>query len=368
MFQVNMMLDDQKMEVVQKLELIDDLQRLGISYHFEDKINQMLNHIYHQDCKNYQTDLFSTVLRFRLLLRQHGFEIYLIVSRTIRVNSSQTLGTTLKDCYSYTKPLSLLVRQALELPLHWRIQRPNARWFMNAYERRPNMNPIVLELAKLDFNIVQATHQQELKHVSRWWEQSSLSEKLPFARDKLVECYLWTIGGLFEPQYRYSRIMATKVNAFITIIDDKFDVYGTLEELQLFNNVIQRWDIEGIDTLPNYMQICFLALNNFIDEMAYHDEMKRGDVPKSIQCYMNEIGADREEARTYIRFLINETWKKMNEEQVADSPFQQEFLRSSVDLGRMAQYMYQYGDGHGMHFPQMKVCISSLLFEPIVLA
>ncbi|KAI3473716.1 hypothetical protein Pfo_031357 [Paulownia fortunei] len=137
--------------------------------------------------------------------------------------------------------LSLLVRNALELPLHWRIQRPNARWFIDAYGRRPDMNSVVLELAKLDFNIVQAKHQEELKHVSRWWEQTCLAEKLPFARNRLVECYFWTIGGLFlQPQYGYSRIMATKVNALLTVFDDMFDVYGTLEELQLFNNAIQR--------------------------------------------------------------------------------------------------------------------------------
>lgn len=53
------------------------------------------------------------------------------------------------------------------LPLHWRIRRPNARLFIQAYERRQDMNQIVLELAKLEFNVVQATHQQELKHVSR---------------------------------------------------------------------------------------------------------------------------------------------------------------------------------------------------------
>lgn len=42
--------------------------------------------------------------------------------------------------------------------------------------------------------------------------------------------------------------------------------------------------------------------------------MKRGDVPKSIECYMKESGGHREEARDYVRFLIYETWKKMNDE------------------------------------------------------
>lgn len=63
--------------------------------------------------------------------------------------------------------LSLLVRNSIELPIHWRTQRPNARWFIDVYERSSGMNPMLFELAKLDFNIVQATHQQELKHVSK---------------------------------------------------------------------------------------------------------------------------------------------------------------------------------------------------------
>lgn len=63
--------------------------------------------------------------------------------------------------------LSFLVNHALELPLHWRMPRLESRWFIAVYEKRQEMNPSLLELAKLDFNIVQATHQEDLKHVSR---------------------------------------------------------------------------------------------------------------------------------------------------------------------------------------------------------
>lgn len=38
--------------------------------------------------------------------------------------------------------------------------------------------------------------------------------------------------------------------------------------------------------------------------------MKRGDVPKTIQCYMNETGADEEEAQEHVRYLTGETWKR----------------------------------------------------------
>ncbi|CAK9177780.1 unnamed protein product [Ilex paraguariensis] len=193
----------------------------------------------------------------------------------------------------------------------------------------------------------------------------------------------WTVGVIFEPQYGYCRRMLTKVNALITTIDDVYDVYGTLDELKLFTNAVERWDINAMEQLPEYMQICFLALYNSINEMAddalkeqgVHvipylrkaDEMKRGDVPKSIQRYMNQTGASKEEARKHIRFLIRETRKKMNVARVADSPFSQTFIGMAVNLGMMDQCMYQHGDGHVSQSSVTKDRILALLVEPITL-
>ena len=60
-----------------QLELIDVLQRLGIYYHFEDEIREILNIIYSEynsqdEWKN--EDLYATALEFRLL-RQHGYDV-----------------------------------------------------------------------------------------------------------------------------------------------------------------------------------------------------------------------------------------------------------------------------------------------------
>ncbi|KAF5952754.1 hypothetical protein HYC85_010698 [Camellia sinensis] len=60
-----------------------------------------------------------------------------------------------------------LVAHALEMPLHWRVLRLEARWFIDVYERRPDVNPTFLHLAKLDYNILQVTYQDDLKHMSR---------------------------------------------------------------------------------------------------------------------------------------------------------------------------------------------------------
>ncbi|XP_034703599.1 (-)-alpha-terpineol synthase-like [Vitis riparia] len=488
-----------------QLELIDLLQRLGISYQFEDEIKRLLNSIYcnhNIDDKWKKENLHATALEFRIL-RQNGYSIPQDVFSSFKDEigdfkacfSEDIQGilclyeasylsiegeSILEEARDFTKKhlegclrqnidenLAILVSHALELPLHWRMLRLEARWFIDAYERSQDMNPILLEFAKLDYNMVQAKHQEDLKYASRWWRSTRLGEKLSFARDRLMENFLWTVGVIFEPQFGYCRRMLTKVNAMITTIDDVYDVYGTLEELELFTDAVDRWDINAMDQLPEYMKICFLALYNSTNEMAYDllkdqgshiiaylrkawadlcksylleakwyharytptlqeylsnawisisapailvhafffvtnpitedalecleqycniirwssiilrlsddlgtssDELKRGDVPKSIQCYMHETGACEEDAREHIKCLIGETWKKMNEDRVMESPFSQTFIGIAINLARMAQCMYQYGDGHGVQDRETKDRVLSLLIEPIPLA
>ena len=80
---------------------------------------------------------------------------------------------------------------------------------------------------------------------------------------------------------------------------------------------------------------------------------------------MNETGASEEDAREYIRYLISATWKKMNEERAATSPFSETFIEIAFNLGRMAQCMYQYGDGHGVGNHETKDRLLSLFVQPI---
>lgn len=55
-----------------------------------------------------------------------------------------------------------------------------------------------------------------------------------------MENFYWTIGIGFEPELTYFRRMGTKIVSLITMIDDVYDVYGTLDELKLFTNAIER--------------------------------------------------------------------------------------------------------------------------------
>ncbi|XP_028771258.1 terpene synthase 10-like [Neltuma alba] len=321
-----------------QLELIDILQRLGVDHHFGLEISNIIKNIYkNRDQLKRNNNLFATALEFRLL-RQHGYDVssevfkgflddngnfqsglsidikgilslyeasFLSMEGEIILDEARDLSSTsLKEfvCQNNEEnETSPLVNHALELPLHWRISRLEARWFIDVYERRQNMSPALLKLAKLDFNILQAKYQEDLKNTSRWWKRIGLGEKLNFSRDRMVENFVWTVAFAEEPRFGYYRRVATKVNALITIIDDVYDLYGELEELEIFTEVIDRWDINGIDSLPEYMKICFLALYNFVNEVAFDilKESGRNIIPHLKKMWANLCKSYLVEAKWY---------------------------------------------------------------------
>lgn len=306
-------------EPLERLEFIDALERLGVSYHFEAEIATILKNIYgdHVDHRNtlIQTgDVHAMALEFRLL-RQHGYMVtqdiftkfkdesgnfneslstdikgllslyeasFLLMDGENLLEEAKEFTTKLlklnlnKDSCESNSYISMLVSHSLELPLHWRMPRMEARWFIDAYEKNPDMNTTLLSFAKLDYNMLQAIHQQDLQQVSRWWESTGWREKLPFTRDRVVENYLWSLGEAFEPKYQAYRDFETRINITTTCVDDVYDIYGTLEELELFTNAVSRWDVNELEKLPEYMRICFNGLFNLINELAYFTLKEHG--------------------------------------------------------------------------------------------
>lgn len=76
--------------------------------------------------------------------------------------------------------------------------------------------------------------------IFRWWKDLDFVTNLPFARDRLVECYAWILGVYFEPQYSLARRLLTKAIVMTSVIDDTYDAYGIFEELELFHEAVER--------------------------------------------------------------------------------------------------------------------------------
>ncbi|KAL3719359.1 hypothetical protein ACJRO7_004332 [Eucalyptus globulus] len=177
----------------------------------------------------------------------------------------QALSFSLKHLESIDKeqlspPLAAQVQHASKQTIRRGVPRLEARRYISMYEAEPLHNKVLLSLAKLDFNHLQKQHQEELFDLARWWMGLDFKSKLPFARDRLVEGYFWILGVHFEPELAPVRRMMTKVIAMTSVLDDIYDVYCTYKELELFTRAVQRWDIDCINELPEYMQVFYKAL------------------------------------------------------------------------------------------------------------
>lgn len=76
--------------------------------------------------------------------------------------------------------------------------------------------------------------------ISQGGGKNWIAKALPFTRDRVVELYFWSLSVYFEPQYKVGRNILTKVLCFISIADDIYDTYGTIDELTLLTNAIER--------------------------------------------------------------------------------------------------------------------------------
>nr|QFQ50298.1 geraniol synthase [Atractylodes lancea] len=313
------------------MKLIDTIQRLGIGYVFEEEIHEILEKLTQGLLDD---SLYTVALRFRLQ-RHNGlhsnpevFQKFMDANGKFKESLSEDIEgllslheashlgangedilsqgnefTTrhLKGSVSQLSPkLGTQVLGSLELPRHLRMARLEAARYIEEYGNADDHNPVVLELAKLDYNHVQSLLQRDLNDVTRWWKHLGLASKLSFVRDRHIECFFWTVGVLPEPKYSSSRIVLAKTIAILLVIDDVFDTYGSYEDLVHFTKAIKRWDLNEMEQLPKYMKLCYMALYTITSEICDKILTQHGF---SVQPFLSKTWMDLVEA-----YLVEVEW------------------------------------------------------------
>lgn len=78
------------------------------------------------------------------------------------------------DREAISPSLARKIDHALHLPVHLTPCRVEARWFMDEYKEETEMNPEILKLAKLDYNILQTVHKKEAADLARFARKNKL--------------------------------------------------------------------------------------------------------------------------------------------------------------------------------------------------
>ncbi|KAE8668181.1 putative Terpene synthase 21 [Hibiscus syriacus] len=302
--QVKDMLMASAADPVENVKFIDTLVRVGVSYHFENEIENQLESIFksHHNLFTWNhLDINSTSVVFRVF-RQHGFKmscdvfnkfkdingkfkdnlmddvggmLSLYEAAYLRVHGEHILeealaftSVNLKSLANKSSPhLAKQITLALDQPLNKCPPRLAARNFLSFYEEDDSTNETLLKFAKLDFNRVQILHKQEISQIARFWEDNEFSSKLSYARERYVEAYTWANSVFYEPHYTLWRIILTKIIILVSILDDSFDAYGTPQELQRLIDALKRWEIGALDELQDYTKVVFKAVLVIFDEI-----------------------------------------------------------------------------------------------------
>nr|AGB05610.1 sesquiterpene synthase 1 [Valeriana officinalis] len=303
--------------VEEQLKLIDAIQRLGVAYHFQREIDAVLNNLLLFRSNKDNDDIYMVSLRFRLL-RQQGHDVSCSVfekfknidgrfkdslrddvrgllslyeATHMRVHKEDILEEALEfTIYELEQVVKLSsndtllaseVIHALNMPIRKGLTRIEARHFISVYQHDKSHDETLLKFSKIDFNMLQKLHQRELADLTIWWEKLNVAEKMPYARDRFVECYFWGLGVYFEPQYSRARKMFVKVINLTSLIDDTYDSYGTFDELDLFTDAVKRWNVNETDKLPEYMRPLFMELLNVYNAME--EELKEEGVSYRVE-------------------------------------------------------------------------------------
>ncbi|KAL6848541.1 hypothetical protein ACP4OV_021835 [Aristida adscensionis] len=314
---------------------VDNLRRLCIDHYFEEEIESAMDacmHFLHSD------DLLDATLAFRLT-REAGHDLSaddilqrftdgagkfnLSVSRDIRgllslhdmsqLNmgeetllykakefSRKHLASAMRYCLE--PGLSRYVRQSLDHPYHLSLMQYKARHHLSYLQSLPSRNIAMEELAIAEFQLNKLMHQKEMQEIKsrRWWIDLGLAQEIPVARDQVLKWYMWSMTILQGSSFSRYRVEATKIISFVYIVDDIFDIVGTIEELSLFTCAIKMWDISAADSLPSCMRSCYKALYTVTNEIADMAEKEHG---------LNPINHLRKAwARLFDGFMVEVKW------------------------------------------------------------
>nr|AGN70886.1 manoyl oxide synthase [Grindelia hirsutula] len=341
-----------------RLCMVDALKRLGITRHFRMEIQDVLDQTYRcwvQNDEQIFMDVATCALAFRVL-RTNGYDVSsdplaemtkmagasmnshnyteafkgvyaaLEVYRATHVIHEDVLSfederlrskkflqkiisTTTVPSNRHSEFIHEEVDNALKFPFNGCLERistrrniehynvDNTRIWKTAY-RSPNIaNEGYLRLAVEDFNTTQSIYRAEVQSLERWMEENKLNN-LKFARQNSAYCYFSVAATLSSPQLSDARISWAKNSILVTIVDDFFDVGGSMDEFANLIQCVERWEVNvDTDCISNEVRIIFLAIKDIVCWSGDAAFERQG---RDVKCHVIEI---------WLRMLKN-MWKE----------------------------------------------------------
>ncbi|XP_048572082.1 beta-selinene synthase-like isoform X2 [Triticum urartu] len=421
--------DGEDRSVADVVTLVETLERLGIDYHFRGEIGTALRRILNEEPEHGTTsphDLHVAALRFRLL-RQHGFWVSADIfdkfkdetgnfSPSLRNDPVSLLSLynaahmatpsedTLNDVIVFSRyhlevlrnklrpPMAEQVSRALDIPLPRTVGRLETMNYIREYEQVELNSGPLLELSKLDFELVRSLHLKELKALSLW--DRSAASILP---EYLHTFYIKLLDNIKEfedtlgPHEKYRLSYAEEAikslseyylheakwsnEKYAPSSKEHLEVshmslgFPTLAIVMLMgvDNTATKKAFDWAVNVPNIVRASG-QITRFLNDIASYKMGKTNnkDVANSVECYMKEHLVAGEEVVAVISALAEDTWRMMNQACMEIEPALLPAAQLVVNLTKMLEVIYLGGRDGYTFGGDLKSLITGLFLKPIV--
>ncbi|XP_022143530.1 valencene synthase-like isoform X2 [Momordica charantia] len=413
----------------EKLSLIDSIQRLGISYHFEGEINEILEHMQNDSCNlDDDEDIYIVALRFRLL-RQQGYSVSCEIFNRFTNGDGDFKETMLKDecgilslyeashlrmngenildkalafttthlqamAMSSSSPFSEEAKYALKWPIYKALPRFTTRHYISLYDKDPLKTNVLLSFAKLDFNALQKLYQKELAEASRW--DINGIDKLPGYMKVLYGAILEVYGeveqdigkdnnisfGLDcakEAMKRQCRAYFTEAKWFyegyVPTMEEYMEVASISASYHLFaaasflgmGDVASNEVFQWAKSDPILLSATGVIGRLMNDIVSHKFEQERGHVASAVECYMKQYGVSEGEAIHELEKQVIKAWKDIIEDYMKCTRFPNAILSCVMNVDRLSDFFYKEEDGYTFPNGETNRFITSMLKDPVPL-
>ncbi|CAO2145076.1 unnamed protein product [Urochloa humidicola] len=236
-----------------------------------------------------------------------------------------------------SSPLKEQVFRALEIPLPRVMWQVEAMHYITEYEKEDPNDTMLLELARLNFNLLRTAHLKEVKSLSLWDESavSLLPEYMRMFYIKTLSTFN-DIEDILELSVKYRMAYVKKefkLQSKNTVQQAKWlnekcmpsfkeqihmavlasgIQWGILTALMGAGQVVNNEAFEWAVNMPD-MSYAGAEVGRFINDIAAYKLGKcKNDFPTIVECYMEENSTTGEEAVEAVAEMVEQAWRRMN--------------------------------------------------------
>ncbi|GJN07814.1 hypothetical protein PR202_ga25678 [Eleusine coracana subsp. coracana] len=404
--------------------LVDTIEHLGIDHCFHEEIVAAMSRVRSEELEfSSSNDLHVVALRFRLL-RQHGIWVSADVFDKFRDGKNGSFSSslcsnprgllslynaahlavpgekTLDDAIAFAKhhlealrdelrwPLAEQVSRALDIPLPRISRRVESMHYIAEYEQEEGHHATLLELARLDFELVRCLHLEELSELSLW-DESAVSVVPEYLRT----LYLRTLRGFQE--FEDIEYVLTNVRTQYKLLSEYYLQEATWANENHEPSFAEHVRVSTISSgLPMLVPVILTGLpssrdpaaireafawadgdpemvlasgqvGRFLNDMASYTLGKnKKDVANAHECYMKEFGVTGPQAFAAIAGMTENAWRTINRGCMME--VDPAVRTAVVDLSRSMEIIYLGGRRDAYTFASnLKDLVTSLFLRPI---